>query len=313
VTESWSISEVNHGSVPQSHSIAALFIRGIMPRSGTNFLADILTCHRDIVRSPGNLWEFVPFRFQAELDRYIDRVAGSKHAPRFHPRDFLPYLGEAWLRFLAPDLGPDQVAIYKEPSVDALESMFEMFPRSRIIFIVRDGKDIISSQLKADFSLPPFQWWNRHHWRRVLPDESFRIHCRAYRHAAETLIRFLESADATRHSERFIVVKYEDLVQTPGPSIDSILSWAGLPADGFDWEKFEQMPVRGSSFLRNRDGKHDFGAGVQKSGNTFQPIGRWRNWSERRLRYYRSVAGQVARQLGYPDASEQSHRVESRQ
>ncbi len=306
MTASRSIPESDRGLVPPSNRIAALFIRGIMPRSGTNFLADILGCHHDVVRSPGNLWEFVPFRFQADLERYIDRVSASKHARQFDPRGFLPYLGDAWLRYLAPDLGPDRVAVYKEPSVEALGSMFEMFPRSRVIFIVRDGKDIVSSQLNADFSLPPFQWWNRHHWRRTLPDESFRIHCRAYRRAAETLIGFLESADAARHSDRFLVVKYEDLVRQPGPGIESILSWAGLPAERFDWDKFHRMPVRGSSFLRDRDGKHDFGTGVEKPETGFQPIGRWRDWSAKRLRCYHSIAGQAARRLGYPDGRKAS-------
>lgn len=278
-----------------------LFIRGIMPRSGTNFLADILGCHLDVVRSPGQFWEFVPFRFQDELQHYVNQIAASKHAHEFDASAFLPLLGDAWLRFLASEVTESGTAVFKEPSVDRLEAMFDMFPTSIAVIVVRDGRDIVSSQLNADFALPKFQWWNRHHWRRLLPDEAFRVHCRSFRRAADTLNRFLASPSAQKHAGRFLLVKYEQLVETPRDEIERILDWAQLSIDRFDWARFASMPVRGSSFLRNEAGQHDFGQGVEKPAEGFRPLGRWKSWSPRRIASYRRIVGDVACRFGYGD------------
>ncbi|KAA5543819.1 sulfotransferase [Roseiconus nitratireducens] len=276
-----------------------LFIRGILPRSGTNFLADALNHHPQIVRSPGRFWEFAPFRFQEQLDNYLHCIERSKHADQFSAESFLPHLGDAWLSYLAGRIQADQWAVYKEPSIDRLSSMFQMFSGSRALIIQRDGRDIVSSALKAEFGLPQFQWWKRSHWRRMLPDEAFRIHCRRYRDAAENLMQFLGSDEGRTFRSRYLLVKYEDLLRDPQQWIPKIMEWLSLDADRFDWEGFSSMPVRGSSFLRSRDGGHDFACGIEKPADGFDPTRRWSDWSPRRMRYYDSVAGDLARQLGY--------------
>ncbi|MCA9138980.1 MAG: sulfotransferase, partial [Planctomycetales bacterium] len=246
-----------------------IFIRGIMPRSGTNFLADALDRHTTIVRSPGQFWEYVPFRFQSLLQHYVDQVASSKHAHQFAAQRFLPRVGEAWMRYLAGDLPGGKVALFKEPSVDGLESMFRMYDQSRSIIILRDGRDIVSSALNSDFAFPPFRWTNPSHLRRLLPDEEFRILCRQFRNAAQLLLNFLGSDAGKEFAERFMIVKYEDLVENPVEHLTRIMQWANLDPAGFDWESFDKMPIRGSSFLRNAEGQHDFGSGVERPAGGF--------------------------------------------
>lgn len=36
----------------------AVFVHGVLPRSGTNYLADVLALHPDLQQDPGRLWEF---------------------------------------------------------------------------------------------------------------------------------------------------------------------------------------------------------------------------------------------------------------
>lgn len=276
-----------------------IFIRGIMPRSGTNFLADALDRHESIVRSPGQFWEYVPFRFQQTLRQYVEQVGSSKHAHEFQPQDFLPHVGQAWLGFLAGELGEGQVALFKEPSVDDLESMFRMYEHGRAIIILRDGRDIVASALKSDFAFPKFQWWNRSHMRRLIPGEDFRIMCRKYAHAAETLLKFTEGEFGKTLSHRFKIVKYEAILRDPREQLTEIFEWANLDPQRYDWEAFDQMPIRGSSFLRGDDGNHDFGAGVSTPVRGFSPTGRWESWSLKRQSYFQRVAGNLARKLGY--------------
>lgn len=270
-----------------------------MPRSGTNFLADALDRHESIIRSPGQFWEYVPFRFHSSLTHYTDQIASSKHAHEFSSEQFLPHIGDAWMRFLAGEIDDDKVALFKEPSVEGLESMFRMYANCRAIIILRDGRDIVASALNSDFALPPFRWWNRRQMRRLLPDEDFRILCRQFRQAAESLLRFTNSDAGTEFANRFKIVKYEDLVANPKDHLTDILRWAKLDPAGFDWDAMAQMPIRGSSFLRNADGQHDFGSGVTRPESGFDPTRRWNDWSKRRHAYFQKAAGDAARQLGY--------------
>ena len=280
------------------HLSPQIFVRGIMPRSGTNFMADALACHARISRFPGDFWEFVPFRFQNELDAYLSRINNPNHAPGFKPSEFLPYFGDAWMQYLTGSSGGNKVALFKEPSVDHLEAMFQMFPRAKVVLMVRDGRDLIESLLNAGFGLPPRLLRNPHHWRRFLPDEDFRILCRQLGRAAGRLESFLQSQSAEKFMDQVKLVRFEDLFASSESVLKDVLAWCDLPSGEFDWEAFRKMPVRGSSFLRDADGSMNFGVGVTRSPE-FTPVGRWASWSSRRKLYYAGTVGKRFRSFGY--------------
>lgn len=282
---------------------STIFVRGIMPRSGTNFMADAIACHPQISRFPGNFWEFVPFRFQKQLDDYLSRIQNPNHAPEFSPVDFLPYVGEAWMRYLTKESG-GQVALFKEPSIDSLESMFQMFPHAKVILMVRDGRDLIESLLKAGFGLPPRSIRNPHHWRRFLPDEDFRILCRQLAQAATCLDSFLQSPSAAAVSMQIKLVHFEELFRSPAEVLEDVVAWCDLPPEDFDWGAFRSMPVRGSSFLRRDDGTINFEEGENRSAD-FNPVGRSASWSRGRQAYYARTAGSVFKQWGYLDTAQE--------
>ena len=274
-----------------------IFIRGIMPRSGTNFIADALSCHPAVCRDPSGFWEFSPFRAQPELDKYLYSIERSKHASDFCAKEFLPYIGEAWGRFLSCPSRAD-ILLLKEPSVDYLDKMMEMFPQSKVIFMVRDGRDIVSSLLKAGFGFPQFSILNRHQWRRVLPGEDFRIICRKLAEAGEKLNTFLKSSYVKKNPGQFRVVCFEMLFEKPDQTVRDLLNWSGLDVGRYNWGKLQSMPVRGSSFLRDSSGKMNFETGVARSSD-FNPVGRWDSWTNGQRTYYEKTAGNEMKSLGY--------------
>lgn len=252
-------------------------------------MADAIACHSSISRFPGDFWEFVPFRFQEELDAYLSRIKNPNHAPNFSPADFMPYVGEAWMQYLTQSSG-EKTALFKEPSVDSFDAMFQLFPRAKVVLMVRDGRDLIESLLTAGFGLPPRSIRNPHHWRRFLPDEDFKILCRQLKGAASKLETFLQGEVAAALTRQVKMVRFEDLFSSPDNVLSDVLAWCDLPLDEFDWDAFRTMPVRGSSFLRDEDGSMNFGSGVTRSVE-FNPVGRWRTWSDRRKAYYERTAG----------------------
>jgi hypothetical protein len=269
-------------------STSVLFIRGLMPRAGTNFLMDALAQHPRIRPSPGEFWEFAPFRFQSELMQYLKHVEASHHVPEFRAEDFLSHVGDAWMRYLAGARDAN-IAVYKEPSVHDLEAMFQLFPRAKAVFIVRDGRDLVASLLKAGFLFPPWNVRNPRHWRRLLPGEEFRIACRQVAGAANRLAAFVQSEFAMERQQQWRLIHFEELFRAPRQTIGALLEWLDLSVTEMAWDALARMPVRGSSFLTDPQGGMNFGSGIEKPPH-FNPIGRWQHWTPRQKRAYERIA-----------------------
>ncbi|MBX3441660.1 MAG: sulfotransferase [Planctomyces sp.] len=275
-----------------------IIVRGIMPRSGTNYVGDVLQHHAHISLWPRRFWEFTPVRFAPLAEAYLQAIARSSHSSDFDPREFHPHLGGAWLDYLGKELPPSSWILVKEPSVDHLDFQLETFPDARTIVVVRDGRDLVASALKAGFVLGARRIWNPHHWRRFAPGADFRILCERYQAAVAKLQSFLERHDDLVAQGRLLVVKYEDLVQHQEQKARELLERLELTAADFDWEALRGMTVRGSSFLRDASGDMDFGKGVERSA-AFQPIGRWSAWTARQRQVFERIAGDAIRRLGY--------------
>ena len=55
-----------------------------MPRNGTNFVADLLRSHSQIVVNPQDFWEFSPFRYQEHVETYLNKIASNIFSPYFY-------------------------------------------------------------------------------------------------------------------------------------------------------------------------------------------------------------------------------------
>jgi hypothetical protein len=93
-------------------------------------------------------------------------------------------------------------------------------------------------------------------------------------------------------------VHYESLHERPDHEVRRILEWARLDPDRYGWQSLERLPVRGSSFLRNGEGRMDFGKGQSRTKD-FKPVGRWRQWDRHKKAAFERVAGGAMRALGY--------------
>ncbi|HJU87235.1 MAG TPA: sulfotransferase [Gemmatimonadota bacterium] len=270
-----------------------VFIHGILPRSGTNYLSRVLRCHDDLEASPRSMWEFPHLRKSDPLVSYAASMARSRKLPELEEGDVLRIVGDAWLAWAAKGLPDEQRLVLKEPSVRNLDRFFRFFPRSYLLVLVRDGRDIACSSLRADFAAPPrFRPLRPRSWRRgfVRPIEAL---ARRWAAASEQIRAFLDTPEAW---ERARVVRFEDLVRDPERELDAILTFLGLPPERFHWESFASLGVRGSSFVGDREGTVDW---TDRSPAGFDPVGRWRAWSARDVRRFGAVASAELERWGY--------------
>ncbi|HEX6207478.1 MAG TPA: sulfotransferase [Actinomycetota bacterium] len=257
-----------------------IFIQGILPRSGTNFLWDLLLLHPDCAAAVEPVREDLFLDHSDHLISFIEAIQdawdprwgapGPELTRRFHAS-----IGEGLISFLWSD--PDRRLLTKSPSVRHLRRFFAFFPTARLLILVRDGRAVTQSCMDT------FGW-------------GFERAARAWAEGADEIERF--GRTNAERSDRWRLVRYEDLVDDLETELPGILDFVGLDPGAYDMEAARNLPVRGSS--------HFFGPGhssvhwepVRKEAS-FAPNERWRSWSPRQLERFEWIAGHGLRALGY--------------
>jgi protein-tyrosine sulfotransferase len=278
------------GDVGEIRQEDPIFIHGIMPRSGTNFLWDLLLLHPDCAPAREPVREDLFLDHSDHLTAFVEAVRAAwdprwgSFAPDIAAR-LHAALGEGLVSFLWADQGRRLVT--KSPSVRHLGRFFAFYPRARLLVLIRDGRSVVQS------SVDTFGW-------------DFDRACRAWADAAEEVRRF-QHAEAAR-SDRWRLLRYEDLVDDTEGQLRPILNFLGLDATRYDFEAARNLPVRGSSAFGRQ------GSGVQwepvARDATFAPKERWRSWSDEQLERFNWLAGEQLHGLGY--TASRSHRGASR-
>lgn len=213
------------------------------------------------------------------LDQYVDRVS-QQWNPSWGDIDrlrdqLMANLGVGLTSFLDERSGAGRT-VTKTPSVKNLECFLKLFPEAYLVVLVRDGRAVIESGIQS------FGWnreWATHKWVE----------------AADRIVRFDQKhrqADA-----RYLIVRYEDLYDNLEGELRGILEFVGLDPDVYDFRAASQLPVRGSSKIRE-EGAELHWKPVAKPEN-FDPVSRYGHWTRAQHERFNWIAGQHLERLGY--------------
>ena len=264
----------------ESPSPPPVFVLGILPRSGTNFLSDLLALHPACALPAGLREDW--------LLHHADGLVDYARAVRSHwrndwtrhgslPATLEPALAEGLSGMIA-DQAPGRRVITKTPSVRNLRLFPDLFPRSKLLVLVRDGRSLAVSAARS-FGLgmePVARDWAR---------------------AARAITAF--AADSAM-ADRCLVVRYEDLMATRECELDRIFRFLDLDPDAYDFEAAARLPVRGSSDRLNAQGEVDWDP--VGASSDFAPIARWRDWPRRRHERFNRLARAELEAFGYEPA-----------
>lgn len=255
----------------------AIFIVSPLPRSGTNFLWEMLRRHPCCVPVRSPLWEDYVLKNAHHLERFVvsaqeswDPVWGETEALG---QELLARLGSAVIGFLSSD--PAGRLVTKSPTVENVELFPRVFPGSDLVLLIRDGRDVVASGMRT------FGW-------------NLAGAARAWAQATERALRSIDDAGAARAH----VVRFEDLVAAPWERLCSLMTDLGLDPGGYDPEEIARIPVRGSAFHRGT-GRADTHWDPVPRAASFDPVGRWKAWPQDEVALFESIAGPVLRRLGY--------------
>jgi hypothetical protein len=258
----------------------SIFIHGILPRSGTNFLWDLLLLHPECAPAIDPVREDLFLEHSDHLVAFTEAVRAS-----WDPRwgDFPPELpdrlhaalGQGLVSFLRTDA--ERRLVSKSPSVLNLDRFFTFFPDACLLLLVRDGRSVAQSCMDT------FGW-------------EFERAARSWADAADEIVRFRET-HAHRRGQ-WCLVRYEDLVDDLEAEMLRVLGFVGLDPTAYDFDAARDLPVRGSSVHRGPDPSSVHWNPVPKDA-TFAPKDRWRSWSPDVMERFAWIAGEQMAALDY--------------
>ena len=257
-------------------------VHGAMPRSGTNYVADLLQLHQDIAAYPHRLWELPLLHCagaissaQAELVRTYKR-----NAEVVAPYEFLTYLASGLLSYLQRLAGDSRTVLLKVPHADYLYLFHAIFPRDHCVLVLRDGRDAVASHIDTFGSNP---------LKPGITELSSKL-----ARAAHLMLDYarLRATSPGQHA----LIRYEDANHNPVDTLRGLLATLALPEARIDFANVGTLPVRGSSALQGKTGVN---WDPQAKPKDFQPVGRWHAWKQSQRRRFKRHAATTLIAAGY--------------
>jgi hypothetical protein len=278
------------------------------PRSGSTWLLEMLaeapapgTARLDEPRVGELLWH--SFVFRRPGDKIISFGDTQRDNPFWILSESRADIWQPWLRGLILEMFRDQVRhgvarthwrrpvlIVREPnSSEAADVMVSIMPRSRILFLVRDGRDVTDSLLDA-FTTAAWGSVADQGWDGLRSEERAEfIHTSSLNWVYRT--EAVQRASDTLGPAGSLTVRYEDLLADTTGELTRITGWLGING-GDEWaakaaaeHSFEAIPAE-----RRGSGKR------ARAANP----GLWReNMSESEQLIMEQVMGEKLRELGY--------------
>jgi hypothetical protein len=227
----------------RSHDDLAPRIVWIMasPRSGTTWLLNLLARRPEVAKidEPGIGTHLGVFLHQVTgapswtLPRGQSLVSQVRAAsPDYffdeaHADVWRPALRELILARFAAQAGDARLLVVKEPNgAQAAGMLLDIVPESRLLWMLRDGRDIVDSELDAVAS---GAWGQFGRWEMDAEDRLRFLEDRAHIWVARAEI--LETVHAALPDAQRLKVRYEDVLADPPARLAEVVHWLGVDAD----------------------------------------------------------------------------------
>ena len=290
-------TQIDFNKVALVLSKQKFFIAGT-ERSGTTWLQIMLNGHPEIAcRGEGHFVDHLIPKIDDLLDDYRATI-GAFNKSYFKDTDGFPipdrshstFLKRMAIAMFMADFDSDNVfPMYGEKTpgnIRHLDTLLDLFPHARFVFIVRDGRDVAVSL------------W--HHGRKKDAPDRPPLNELAKGLAASWMgdVRRLTSF-RERYPNRTQLVRYEDLHTAPEAELSKLFSFLEVAVsddaiaaaiDAGDFKKFSGGRSRGEE-----DSSAQFRKGI---------VGDWQNYEDADIdKFFREIAGNEMRQMGYLEES----------
>ncbi|MCA8977992.1 MAG: sulfotransferase [Planctomycetes bacterium] len=260
-----------------------LFVFGVMPRSGSQFVTNLLALHPHLRRHPRDIWEIPLLTQSASMHRMTEAFFERYHFNRERLGDsgLCALLGTAFAAYLQA-AAPGQRILMTQPSTDYLDHFFAYFPQEHLLLLMRDGRDVVSSVVKTwpqwDFSAAAKDWAN---------NAQMMLRTRDLLLSQQRPVHYCTYEAATADSEAFV---------------RGVCLALQLDPEVYPFEKIAtNVLVKGSSEFEGSNA--DRWKADAKPAH-FKPVGRWLAWSAEQKAIFKDIAGETLIACGYESSSD---------
>ncbi|MEO7801623.1 MAG: sulfotransferase [Ginsengibacter sp.] len=254
-----------------------VFIVGINPRSGTNYLYQLLASHPECVRSNHYGEDFILIGLDKYLEFYDKVTCRWKKKWHNDQEDFRKALESGILKYLDPVSSPAKLMITKTPYPNNATLFLKAFTQGYLIVITRNGQDLVESYITS---------FNR----------KFEDVVREWVGGAR-VIDAIKKDPKMMKSGRVILLKYEELYQHNQQEMTRLLEFLQLDVSQYDFAKSRNLDVIGSSTFKGESAEVTW-VPIPKD-HTFNPLNRFEGWSKYRHYRFNWLAGKYSKSLGY--------------
>ena len=261
---------------------AAPIIVGGCPRSGTTLLRLMLDSHPNITCGPE--FKAIPMVMNSLQD--IIKTLGPSLKRDYGVTG--EHLAQAHGRMISELLEPYRVHSGKARIAEKtpqnglpLPFLVHALPRSPLIQVIRDGRDVAASLVKQD-------------WRSMVDNKPVE-YTGSVEKAARYWRRYIENGEMTRKKapDRYMALFYEDLVADPRKALAPLLDLIGE-----EWD--ERMLNYDTLPHDRRPGEKDIHGNAPLSPVYRDSVGRWATeWDADDHKRFDAEAGDLLRKLGY--------------
>jgi protein-tyrosine sulfotransferase len=197
----------------------------------------------------------------------------------------LRHLGGGILCFLSEQIEEDRRLLCKTPRGYNIDNFFHLFPNAKLLILIRDGRDVVSSAVKGGrHRLLAFEWY-AYTWAK----------------GARPILEFMQGAGGDLRERCWKLIRFEDLVERPEAALRDLLPFLGIDVSTFDCNQIHKVPLIGSSFVRGGKDKVNWDPVEKPKG--FQPVGRWKSWNYWRKMIFKMIAGRELIRFGYVESN----------
>ena len=254
-------------------------VRGGAPRSGTTVLRRLLARHPQI-RAGAATTRFVPAAFNLEcLAGAYDIPLAELERMRTAATSQGAFI-DAFAARVLKDSGKERWAEKTPQNIQHLDWIAQRFQRAALVHIIRDGRDVVCSMRRH-----PDWRWVEGKWQKVLVERPLEWYAR----------RWLEDTAAGmawRDDERYVELRYEDLVADPTTVLRAVCDGIGVAPDA-SWLEAALVPAPAGN--PGQTERPDYEGAVSGAS-----VGRWRaDLGADERREVERLCGPRLRELGY--------------
>lgn len=287
------------------------------PRSGTTWMSTMLNAHPKVYcverRLFGNYADFVNDegvktpRLRVTLDKYVNSLLLHHGLPHKRQKKlvnaFIRALQKQELKYSGKKHLVDKITPYLNTSEDVIRQISYHFPKSKIIYLVRDGRDVLTSGVfhwfnkqKADETLSDFELIRRQHFSgdTSKPLDRF-FQDKEIAQWANEWAQPLRTIESAQQAHEVKIVAYEDLLHDTKKALKDCLDFLNIKASDTDLEEC----VEKASFKNMSDGRVRGEADAK--GHVRKGIaGDWKNYfTKADAKLFDSIAGDLLVKFGY--------------